>query len=205
MTKEQILDDLKYAREIAQEGRHAPLLGGRIGLMWGCLLVPTLLIVGLTLMGKLGLSSNAIGAVWMVFGITGGILTAVLSRSIKKRPGATSIGNQVEQASWGATTLLLFGVSLSVVFAVLVQGKPFWLYDIVMAIAFGTYAVNYFILIKITRDKTLYLPMFISFGLMVFTIVFLGEPFVYLVAAVGIIFTAIIPSLTHLKNEPKNV
>ncbi len=205
MTKEQLLDDLKYASRIAEQGRYAPLLGGRIGLMWGCLLVPTLLIVGLTYMGRSGLSSNAIGVVWVIFGVIGGILTAVLSRSIGKKPGVTSIGNQVEQASWTATTLLLFGLALSVTFAVLVQGKPLWLYDIIMAIAFGTYALNYFILIKIMQDKTLYLPMFISFGLMLFTMVFLGEPFVYLVAALGIIFTVIIPSLTHLKNEPKNV
>ncbi len=205
MTKDQILDDLKYAREIAEDGKYAPLLGGRIGLMWGCLLIPALLITGLTYMGKLNLGEEATGFVWMAFGVIGGIMTFILGRTLASKPGVNSVGNQVEQATWTASALLLFGLALSIAYAVGMGGKPIWLFDIIMAVAFGTYALNYYVLAKISGDKGLYIPMFISFGLMIFIIAFLGQPFIYLVAAGGIIFTVIIPALTHLKNEPKNV
>ncbi|MEE9346942.1 MAG: hypothetical protein V3U82_02020 [Robiginitomaculum sp.] len=204
MSNEQILNDIKYARDIAQDGKYAPLLGGRIGLMWGCLLVPTLLFVGLTYMGITGANGSTIGMAWMAFGIIGSILTFILSRSLADKAGINSVGNQVEQATWSASTMVLFGLAISVTYAVIFNDKPFWLYDIIMAIAFGTYALNYFVLAKISGEKALYIPTVISFGLMVFIMAFLGQPFVYIVGAIGVIFTVIIPALTHLKNEPKN-
>ena len=37
MTREEMLADLAYARTLAEEGRHAPLLGGPYLLFWGAL------------------------------------------------------------------------------------------------------------------------------------------------------------------------
>lgn len=42
MTNSKTIADIGYLKTIAEEGRNAPLLGGRIGLMWTTLLVPTL-------------------------------------------------------------------------------------------------------------------------------------------------------------------
>lgn len=200
----QILDDLKYARELAEQGANTPLLGGRIGLMWGCLLVPTLLFHGLTLMEVVSVPKQYIGIVWLIFGISGGLLTFLLGRKLDDKAGANSAINKVEQATWTATALMLFGLAIGVAYSVIVFGKPYWLYDIILAVAFGTYVVNYYVLAKLSGLKRLYIPMLIGFALMVFMIINLGQPYIYVVAAIGVLFTAVIPALISLKHEPKN-
>ncbi len=200
----QILDDLKYARELAEQGANTPLLGGRIGLMWGCLLVPTLLFHGLTLMEVVSVPKQYIGIVWLIFGISGGLLTFLLGRKLDDKAGANSAINKVEQATWTATALMLFGLAIGVAYSVIVFGKPYWLYDIILAVAFGTYVVNYYVLTKLSGLKRLYIPMLIGFALMVFMIINLGQPYIYVVAAIGVLFTAVIPALISLKHEPKN-
>ena len=200
----QILDDLKYARELAEQGANTPLLGGRIGLMWGCLLVPTLLFHGLTLMEVVSVPKQYIGIVWFIFGISGGLLTFLLGRKLDDKAGANSAINKVEQATWTATALMLFGLAIGVAYSVIVFGKPYWLYDIILAVAFGTYVVNYYVLTKLSGLKRLYIPMLIGFALMVFMIINLGQPYIYVVAAIGVLFTAVIPALISLKHEPKN-
>jgi len=205
MTKDQVLDDLKYARSIAEQGQFAPLLGGRIGLMWGCLLAPTLLIQGLILTGRLDVSQQYLGLLWMVFGIGGGIMTFILSRQIGGKPGAQSTGNQVEQAVWSGTTLMMFVFALAVTYSVLVLGKDYSLFDIIMAIAFGTQAVSYYVIAKVSGEKVLYVPMIIALALSAVVMIMVGNPNSYFIGAFGVVFTVIIPALTHLKNEPKNV
>jgi len=205
MTKDQILDDLKFARDVAEQGRFAPLLGGRIGLMWGCLLVPTLTLHGAMTSRLLEVPINYVGFVWMSFGIIGGVLTGILSRSIVRKPGAQSFGNQVEQAVWTGATMVLFITAISVAYAVIARGQSYTLFDMIMALSFGTQAISYYVLAKISGEKTLYIPMLIALALVAIVVVMIGNPYAYFIAAVGVIFTVVIPALTHMKNEPKNV
>lgn len=205
MTKDQMLDDLKYAREIAEQGQFAPLLGGRIGLMWGCLLAPTLLIQGLILTGRLDVAPQFLGLVWMIFGIGGGLLTFILGRQIENKTGANSIGNRVEQAVWTGTTFMLMAIAFAVAYSVVVLGKDHSLFDVIMAIAFGSQAVSYYVIAKISGEKMLYFPMIIALALSAIVMTMIGNPNSYFIGAFGLIFTVIIPALTHLKNEPKNV
>ena len=205
MTKDQIIDDLNFARKIAEDGADTPLLGGRIGLMWGILLVPTLLFTGFVNMGSIDFPKQNIGFIWMSFGIIGGILTAVLGRSLDKKPGVHSLSNRIDQATWAGTTLLMFTFAIATAYAVVVTGKPYWLYDVILALAFGTYIVNYFVLAQITRQKSLYIPMAIALALTVYMMLNLGKPHIYVVAAIGVLATVVIPSFLALKNEPKNV
>ena len=205
MTKEKIFDDLSYARKIAEDGADTPLLGGRIGLMWGILLVPTLLFTGLVNMGSIDFPKQSIGFVWMCFGIAGGIFTAVLGRSLEKKPGAHSLSNRIEQATWVGTTLLMFSFAIATAYAVVASGKPYWLYDVILALAFGTYIVNYYVLAQITRQKSHYIPMTIALALTIYMMTNLGNPHIYVVAAIGVVFTIVIPSFLSLRNEPKNV
>ena len=205
MTKDQILDDLNFARKIAEQGQFAPLLGGRIGLMWGCLLAPTLFLQGLILSGRLDVSEQYLGLLWMVFGISGGLLTFILGRQIDRKPGAHSVGNRVEQAVWSGTTIMMFVIACAVAFSVIALGKDYSLFDMIMVIAFGNQAVSYYVIAKISGEKALYIPMFISLALSAVIMTMVGNPECYFVGAIGVIFTVIIPALTHLKNEPKNV
>ncbi len=203
--KNDALNDLDYIKSLAEAGANTPLLGGRIGLMWSCLLIPTLFIHGLILMQFIKIPFNYIGFIWMTFGILGGILTFTLGKSLDKKPGAFSSINRTEQATWTATTISMFGFAISITISVVIMQKPYWLYDIILAFAFGTYVINYYVLANLGGQKRLYLPAILAFILMVIIVINLGNPIIYIIAAIGVIFTAVIPSLISLKYEPKDV
>jgi len=199
------LDDLNYIKTLAQEGANTPLLGGRIGLMWSFLLIPALMAHGLILLGYLTLPPQYIGVLWLTFGILGGILTFILNKSLSHKTGAFSAINRVEKATWTASMILIFGFAVSIAYSVLVSGKPYWLFDTIMAAAFGTYVINYYVLAQITGQKRLYMPSLVAFILMVTVITQLGNPIIYILAAIGVFFTAVLPALASLKDEPKDV
>ena len=77
MTNDQILDDLNYASALAREGASAPLVGGRIGLMWGCLLSITLTLQWAILSQALNLPLQTLFYVWFAFAAIGGTGIAV--------------------------------------------------------------------------------------------------------------------------------
>ena len=72
MDKNQMLSDLGYLKTLAESGQKSPLLGGRIGLMWTVLLVPTLIANGLVQTGIIQMQPQYIGLLWMCFGVLGG-------------------------------------------------------------------------------------------------------------------------------------
>ena len=63
--------DLEYIRELAEAGQTAPLLGGRFLSWWGGMM--TLAYSGhfLIASGYTGLGPEAIGGLWLAFGIIG--------------------------------------------------------------------------------------------------------------------------------------
>lgn len=199
------LDDLSYIKTLAEEGRHAPLIGGRIGLMWGVLLTVTLLLHGLTELAITGLSPKYIGLFWLVFGITGGGLTFVLSKSLKDKPGQSAVTNRVESAVWTASTLTLFTIAISVTLTINLRGHSLILYDMIMAFAFATQAMNYYVISQITRQKSRLIPSALSLVFAALTVLFIGQPVIYIVAAIGVVFTVIFPALSDMKKEPRDV
>jgi len=85
MTKNEALENIAYARSIAEKGATTPLLGSSISLMWGILVVPTLIFHGLALLGKLPISSQNIGLIWAVYGVIGTLGSIYLGRNIDKQ------------------------------------------------------------------------------------------------------------------------
>lgn len=205
VTSQSPLDDLAYIRTLAEEGRYAPLIGGRIGLMWGVLLSATLLLHGLTALGMSGLAIEAIGFIWLAFGVIGGISTAILRRTLKGKPGQSAVGNKVEGAVWTASAIAIFTLAIAITISVVVNDLPYWTYDFIMAFSFGTYAVSYFVLAGISGVRTLYVPSALALALTGVVVLMVGNPWVYIVAAVGVILTLVLPALNALKHEPKNV
>jgi len=155
MTNQEVKENLGYLKELAEQGSNAPLLGGRVGLMWTGLLVPTLLIHGLAATGKIGFPVQNIGMLWMGFGIVGGILSALLARGLDKKPGSGSLGNRIESISWPVTAVLIFAFAISIAVAVMTQGAGHELFNMIVPFAFGLGAVNMILLGRITRQSFL--------------------------------------------------
>ncbi|NNE57846.1 MAG: hypothetical protein HKN36_07035 [Hellea sp.] len=203
MTKTEIMADLAYVKSVAEEGRNAPLLGGRVGLMWTGLLVPTLIAHGLTAAGKTPIAPNQVGLLWLAFGIIGAVLAVFLIRSIKGKPGGSALANRIESVIWPTTSVLIFGYAIALGFAFGPADLPPVIFDTILPLAFALTAVNLMVLGKITDKGYMKLAGLISGLAMIACVFLIGNPAIYYVAAAGVFLTGVIPSLVQMRNEPQ--
>jgi len=205
MTNQEARESIDYLKGLAEQGSNAPLLGGRIGLMWTGLLVPTLIVHGLAATGKIGLPIQNIGMVWMAFGIIGGILSFILSRGIDKKPGTGSLGNRIESISWPITAIIIFAFAISIAAAVAINDVGHAFFNMIVPFAFGLGAVNMILLGRITRQSFLTMSGIASGLFMVLSTVFIQDPKLYFIAAAGVLLTGVLPGLIQMRKEPANV
>lgn len=199
MDKNSLLDDLNYASAIAKDGANTPLLGGPIGLMWGCLLCVTFLGQWLILTGRLGLPESYIGFLWLGFALIGGAGSATIGRKIQAKPGATSVANRVESYVWmmfaAMMGSLFIGVMLNILLA---DGNP-KLFDIILIVGFAGQGLAYGVTAKMTGLKWLHLAALAGFVASAICFVALGQAHLYLIAAIAVVFTVVLPSLKTIK------
>ena len=203
MTKSELLSDLDYVKTLAEEGRNAPLLGGRFGLWWGALLCVTLFLHWLFETGNLMAPAYFPAIIWFGFGIIGMIGSAVLGRTLAGKPGGSATNNRLSQALWTGNTILLFlfAISASVVAGMgLIDYK---IMNIMMPLAFGLYGLTAYVMAKVTRTNDHLIYGLISFACVPLTLFFMTSPHLFLVAIPGVIATVIIPDTINLRREPK--
>lgn len=201
MDRTNLMADLAAASAIAKDGAHTPLLGGPIGLMWGCLLVPTLTFHGLTLLGKTPMDSQQIGLVWAAYGVIGTVLSIILGRRIDRKAGAGSVLNRLSGALGTSMGIMIFAYAITTVIAVLTQGLPTYMYNLIIVFGFGIGAVNGAVLGAITRLSFLRWSGIAAASFMVICLLMVTRAEVYFVAALGIVLTQILPSLVEMKQE----
>jgi len=205
MTRSEATENIGYLKELAEQGANAPLLGGRIGLMWNVLLIPALIAHGLAITGKIGIQPNRIGLIWMTFGIVGGILSVILGRGLNKKPGCGSLGNRIETIVWPTTAIMIFAFAISIGLAVGLKDSSPKLFNMIVPFAFGIGAINMILLGRITRQAFLTFAGLASGAFMVLTTVLIDNPNLYFLAAGGVVLTGILPGLVQMRKEPANV
>jgi len=199
MTKEQILADLDYASTLAKDGASTPLLGGPIGLMWGCLL--TLVFFGqwAILSQTLNIAPNNIGFLWLAFAIIGGCSSAIMGKKIESKPGANSVANRIESYVWimfaGYAVTLFIGVVLNI----LLQKSGPQTFDYLVITGFAGQGLAYGVVAKLTKLGWIHAASFASFAASALCFSMLGNINIYIVAAIACIFTIIVPSLISIK------
>lgn len=203
MTKADILDDLDYVKTLAEEGKNAPQLGGRIGIWWGLLLCMTLCIHYFALKGTGPLSIEMIGLAWLSFGIIGSLGSFILGRNMSKKPGASSMNNRVAKALWTGNTVFLFVYGLSAGINAALGRIDYIVMDTMLPIAFGLYGLTSFVLAQISGDKWQLIPGAIALSFVPISLFLLGKPEIYLAAIAAVICTILIPSLIHMRKEPQ--
>ncbi len=205
MKKSEILDDINYVKTLAEEGKNAPMLGGRIGLWWGILLCIALFSHWASLRGISPLAVEMLGLIWLIFGVVGGIGALILGRSLTYKPGASSVNNRVTEALWTANTILLFVYSLSSLFSAALGKTDYSIMDTIIPVAFGLYALTAYVLSRISRDKHYLIIGGIALAFVPISLLLLGNPNLYLAAMLGVALTSVIPSIIELRNEPKDI
>ena len=205
MTKTKVIEDIAYARSIAEQGARTPLLGSSISLMWGLMVIPTLILHGLTLMGKFPLSPQNIGVLWGVYGAIGTFGSIYLGRKIDKQPGAKSQINQVGEVLGIGMGILMATFAITTVFMVVSKGLPGFLYNMIIVFAFSLITLNLAVLARLTGHTYMKIVALCSGAITVITYMLVQSPNIYFFAAFGVIITQIIPSLIGLKKETANV
>jgi len=201
MTKSELIADLEFASAIAKDGAHTPLLGGPIGLMWGCLLIPTLILHGSTLLGLTPLAIEQIGFVWAAYGVIGTVLSIILGRRISAKAGSASMLNRLSGALGTAMGILIFAYAITTVVLVLKNDMPSYLYNFIIVVGFALGCLHGTVLGALSQRNYLKYCGLISGVFMVICLLMVKQNEVYFVGAVGIVLTQIIPNIMEIRGE----
>jgi hypothetical protein len=195
-------EDLRYVRELAESGAHAPLLGGRFMAWWGLLLTIAYTLQHFALRGAIGDGGAIFGFIWGGFGLLGGLGQFVLARRMAGKSGAGSAANRASRPAWLAAAL---AIASMVTGAALASGGHFGpeTFDWIVPVAFTAYACALFVTGSLARSavtKGAGLGAAVMVGL--FT-AFIFSPDRYLLAAAGVFATVLLPGLLLLRAEPR--
>jgi hypothetical protein len=202
VTREELLQDLSYARTLAEEGRRAPLIGGSYLVLFGVLLTIAYGAHGAMLLGQV--EQQWAGAIWMAFGVCAGLGVFILRGRTKNMPGGSSISNRADRTVWQAVSLAI----LFVVVGALARGIAYQDYIGtygIMAAGFGLYGVALYSTATLSGHMWLRIFAWLSWSLSATMWVFLGEPWAYVMGAVGAFLVLLVPGVIMMRAEPSKV
>lgn len=204
MTRDEMLQDLAYARALAEEGRHAPLIGGSYSVMFGVLLTLAYAMQWAILSGIVPVAPSMIGAIWLMFGIIAPIGSALLSRRVRRMPGGAAIPNRVDRLIWQGVLWALMAVVAATIARALFA-EDFTAPNAIVAAGFGLYGVAIYTTAAISGHTWQRPFAFIAWGVSGTLWYFLHEPWTYLFAAIASIVVLIVPGLLMMRNEPSAI
>lgn len=205
MTRDQLLDDLAYARTLAEEGRQAPLLGGGYLVLFGALNVCAFTTQWALLTGRLPLLDGAAFALlWVSYGILAGIGIAVLRRRGRDKPGLSAIGVRAERAIWTGAALALSAVALGSI-ARMVLSQDTDAPNAIFGAAFALYGAALHATSMLSQQTWMRSFAWLSIAAAAALCVFANEPWAYLVAAAGSALVLLAPGLTLMRHEPSTI
>lgn len=203
MTRDDLLQDLAYARTLAEEGRQAPLIGGAYLVMFGVLLTICYAAQYLVLTQP-GLDIALTGAIWGGFGVISTVGVFALRQRTRALPGGTAIGNRVDRIVWqgavGAILAVVIGCTLRALF-VGDHTAP----DAIMAAGFGVYGVALFATAALSGHAWLRAFAWLAWALSGALWFFVGEPWAYLAAAAGAVLVLFVPGIAMMRSEPSKI
>ena len=200
MTKtETLMADLEEASRIAKTGEDMPLVGGPIGLMWGVLITLVLAVHYMIINQIIAVPLQNLSFLWIAFAVIGGVGSATLGRKADKKPGAYSTANRVEQYVWIMFSAAMASMAVGVILNLVLGNGSYQSWAFMLVAGFAGQGLAYGVVAKLTGHGWLHFAAFASFTMAALTMSFYGQNIIYLIAAIGSIFTIIIPSLLSMK------
>lgn len=202
MSPREIAEDLDYVRTLAEEGRHAPLLGGSFLMFWGAL-------NALAWGAQWALLSGYVTpeptwhfmVVWTVYGIIAGVGSSLLTNRIKSLPGQSSLGNRVERAAWAGAGIGTGAVVIGAIGHMMITREttsP----DVIMPAAYALYGGALLVTSIVSQEKWLGGFAVLAFITSAVLGVFLSAPWFYLAGAIASLVVLLAPGLMMLRKEP---
>jgi hypothetical protein len=194
--------DLADLKRLAEEGRSAPLLGGRYLVLAG----------GLTMVGLLAnyaiIQAEVSG--WWAIGIfmtligLGIAIGSTFRKALADRPGSGSLSNRIEATVWSVGGLSIFIFFLGYVLrAALGMDAPAIVGGLIGTVGFLIYGIGFLTTACVSRETWLRIPGFASLGFALLTMLVAGRLESLLVAAAGVFLLAVVPGWILLGRERK--
>ncbi len=122
-------NDLAYMKALAREGRHAPLVGGAILVLAGCVWGVASLVMYLTFKGLLPGGGTTANLTWGAAAIIFAVGLFVMKGRAQSVPGAHAINNRALSAVWKGCGIGIFAliVGIALVAYRLHSDAPLWL------------------------------------------------------------------------------
>ena len=195
-------EDLRYVRQLAESGAHAPLLGGRFMAWWGLLLTLAYVAHHLALSGRIGDGRSIFAIIWIGFSALGLLGQMVLVRSMPDKAGAGSAGNRASRTIWIAAAAAIGSMVAGCAIAAS-TGAGRATFDWIVPVAFAVYACALIVTGSLAKNRATFAAgagAVVMVGL--FTALILS-PDRYLLAAAGVALTVLLPGLVLLRAEPR--
>ncbi|MGH6952459.1 MAG: hypothetical protein ACREH4_16465 [Vitreimonas sp.] len=205
MTREEMLQDLAYARTLAEEGRHAPLLGGAHLLFWGVLNALAFTGQWSILSGRLPhMEGAAFAVLWMSYGLVAAIGMTILRMRVRTKPGVTTIGARAERAVWAGAGLAVLAVAAGSI-ARMILDSDWTAPNAIMGGAFALYGAALIATAMMSEQHWLNAFGWLAVLVAGVLCLFANQPWVYLIAAAGSLLTLAAPGIILLRREPSAV
>jgi len=205
MTREEIVEDVAYVRNLAEQGRDAPLIGGGFLVLFGSLLAVCYAAQWALLTDAFGHApALAYPLLWIVYGVAAGVGGVTLARRVVKLPGASAIVNRVDRTVWRGASLGIGVVILGTIVRATMQQDPM-APNAIMAAAFTLFGVAQGATAVISGKAWLRSVSLLSFAVSVVLWIFINEPWAYLLAAGASICVLLVPGVVLMRQEPRAV
>lgn len=202
MTRKELLEEIEFVRTLAEEGRVAPLLGGAHMVVVGAV---TALALATHYVVVTVLAQPAyVGVAWLAYAAVFGVAMALLQRRIAKKPGTTAVSNRVESAVWGAVNAGLFAIAVAAIGRLVLEGDA-TAPNIIPGAAFAMYGVAQIATAGMSRNAVLRAAGWLSLAIAIIVMLFADAPWVYLLAAGGVLLVLVAPGLALMTKEPRDV
>jgi hypothetical protein len=205
MTREEMLQDIAYARTLAEEGRHAPLLGGAHLLFWGVLNAAAFASQWAILERLLPFARGASFAIlWLSYGALAAIGMTLLRLRARGKPGLTTIGARAERALWTGAAIALMAVVIGSIIRMMMTGDT-TAPNAILGAAFALYGAALFGTASLSEQTWLRAFAWLAVSVAGTLCLFADANWAYIVAAVGSLLALAWPGLVLLKREPSAI
>lgn len=205
MTRDEMLADLAYARTLAEEGRHAPLLGGAYLLFWGVVNAIAFGAQFAILEGILPMANGAaFGVLWLSYGVVAAIGMTLLRMRTRAKPGLTAIGARAERALWTGAAIAVMAIVIGSIARMSISGDPA-APNAILGAAFALYGAALFGTASLSEQTWLRGFGWASVAVALNVCMFADQTWVYVIAAIGSLAALAIPGMILLKREPSAI
>lgn len=205
MTRDEMLADLAYARTLAEEGRHAPLLGGAYLVFWGVLNAVAFAVQFGILQGFVPfIGGMSFAMLWLSYGAVSLIGMMLLRMRTRTKPGLTAIGTRAERALWSGAGIAVIAVVLGSIVRMTITNDP-TAPNAILGAAFALYGAALFGTASLSEQTWLRGFGWLSVAVAANVCMFANQNWVYVIASIGSLLALAWPGIILLRREPSAV